>query len=153
IRVHDRDRSQWEEHRSREAPQHRDDEREREDQALRDQEDLAVEEKGPGDLRERRLELGPAEKRLVDFGPAGRVRDDHAHDDEEDDRREERDRDAPAAAAARAQPAEEARAPRLVYFKTGAPVAFASHFCWICCSVPSARSFASAWSTHAASEL
>src|SRR5207253_6369198 len=153
VGVHDRESPQREEDRPREAPQHREQEREREDEALRDREDLAVEEEGSRDLREGRPELRPVEERAADLVPAGRVGDGHAHDDEEDDRREKRDRDAPAALHARTQRAEDARAPRLVYFKTGAPVAFASHCCWICCSAPFARSFASALSTHAASGL
>ena len=60
-------------------------------------------------------------------GPAGRVRDREDDDPEEDDRAHERDDDAPAAVAAGAQSIEQARAP--LYFKIGAPVAFASHSC------------------------
>src|SRR5262249_25718984 len=154
VGVDDRERAQREKDRTREATQYRDEECKGEDEALRDQKDLDVETEGPRDSPERRLELGPVEEAAADRGPAGCVGDDHSHDDEEDDRREKRDRNAPAAIAARAQPAaEDARAPRLVYFKTGAPVAFASHCCWICFSVPFARSVASALSTHSASEL
>ena len=55
VGVHDREGAQREEDRSRQAPHHCDQERERKDQALRDQEDLAIEEEGPRDLRERNL--------------------------------------------------------------------------------------------------
>ena len=72
------------------------------------------------------------------LGPARRVRDREDDDREEDDGAEQRDGDAPAAFAAGAQSIEQARAP--VYFKTGAPVAFASHSCWSRLSVPFARS-------------
>src|SRR5262249_16612315 len=146
-----REGAQRKEDRSRQASQNRDQKCERKDQALRDQEDLAVEEERPRDLRERCLEVMPAEESLVNRGPARRVGDDHDDDDDEDKRREHRDRHRAAAVSSR-QGTEDARAPRLVYFKIGAPVAFASHVCWSCCSVPFERRVASALSTHVASE-
>ena len=62
------------------------------------------------------------------------MRDREEDDREEDDGAHERDDDAPAAFAAGAQSIEQARAP--LYFKIGAPVAFASHSCWSRLSVP-----------------
>ena len=71
---------------------------------------------------------------------------------EEDDGAQERDGDAPAAVAAGAQ-VRRAGASAVVYFKIGAPVAFASHSCWSRLSVPFARSDVIALFTQAVSGL
>ena len=94
---------------------------------LGDREDLHVQQERPRDLGHRRLELLPVEELAAHLRPAGRVRDREEDDPEEDERAHERDHDAPAAVAAGAQSIEQARAP--LYFKIGAPVAFASHSC------------------------
>ena len=103
VRVDDHERANREEHRSGQAAQHRQEKREDEDEDLGDAEDLHVQQERAGDLRERRLELRPAEERLPHLGPARGVRDDVPDDREEDDGAQQRDRHAPAAVAAGAQ--------------------------------------------------
>src|SRR5262249_42522548 len=151
VGVDDRHRAQREEDGPGEAADHREEKGEDEDERLRDAEDLHVEQERVGDLAERRPERAPVEEGLLALGPAGRLGDDAPGDDEEDDRAERRDEPA-AAAAAGPPPAEDLRAAGL-YFRTGAPVAFASHCCWIFFSVPLAFRAASARSTHPTSGL
>src|SRR5581483_3940864 len=81
--------------------------------------------------------------------PPRRVRDRNRDEHEEHDGAEQRDHDA--ARAARPECEELRAAP--CYFRTGAPVAFASHCCRIPASVPFAFSRASALSTHDARGL
>jgi len=64
----------------------------------------------------------------MDRRPAGRLHDCDDYDRKEDDRAQQRDRNAARALRLEAQAVQHARAARL-YFKVGAPVAFASHFC------------------------
>src|SRR5262249_3518255 len=101
--------------------------REGEDKRRGDAEDLHVEQKRPRDLGHRAAELAPVEERRPHLRPAGRMRDGDDEDDEEDDRARERDRNA--ARPARAEPDDPRAA--VAYLRTGAPVAFASHCCWI----------------------
>src|SRR3954464_10096284 len=153
VGVDDREHAQREEHRPGQRAEDGEQQREDEDEDLRDQEDLAVEPEGVRDLRERVAKGAPVEERPPDFRPPGRVRDGDADEDDEDDRADERDGDAPAAVPAGAHAVEDARAPPDRYFRTGAPVDFASHCCWSFFSVPFDRSRLSAWLTQPASGL
>src|SRR5207237_1009855 len=101
------------------------------------------------DLGERGTELTPVKERRPDLRPARSVRDRDHDQGEEDDRADERDRDA--ARPARTEP-EDLRA-AVYYFRTGAPVAFASHCCRIPASWPFAFRVASARLTQATSGL
>ena len=134
------------------SSQHRDHEREDEDEHLADQEDLHVQHERAGDVGKRAPDVVPAEEDAMHLGPAGRLRDRHDHHRQEDGGADEGDRHPAGPLRLQAQPSEQARAPRL-YFKIGAPVAFASH-CWSSClSVPFERSVPSALFTHATSEF
>src|SRR5439155_7251189 len=149
VRVDDRERPQREEHRPRQAADHGEEQREGEDEHLRDAEDLHVQLERARDLGERGAELTPVEECAPHLRPARSMCDRNHDQDEEDDRAHERDRDA--ARAARTEP-EELRA-AVCYFRTGAPVAFASHCCRIPDSWPFAFSVASARLTQATSGL
>src|SRR5262249_33545001 len=112
-----------------------------------------VEQERPRDVRHVGPELVPVEEGRLDLRPAGRARDREHDEPEEDARRDERDRRA-ARVARQPERAERARAARPgLYFRTGAPVAFASHCCWSFFSVPSARSFAITASVQRVSPL
>src|SRR5439155_20010078 len=149
VGIHDRERPQREEHRPGQAADHREQQSEREDEDLRDAEDLHVELERTRDLGERGAELAPVEERAPHLGPARSVRDGDGEQHEEDHRARERDRDA--ARPARTEP-EDLRA-AVYYFRTGAPVAFASHCCRIPASWPFAFRVASARLTQATSGL
>ena len=109
VDVDDRERPEREEHRSGQAAQNRDHEREHEDEDLGDQEDLHVRPERREDVREGLLELLAAEERLLDLVPAGRADDEDASDGDEDRGRGQGDGDAAATAALR-QAAEDPRA-------------------------------------------
>src|SRR5689334_4644014 len=153
IGVDDRECAERKEDRPGKAAKHREEQREHEDQHLGDAEDLHVEQECARNLGERGLELGPAEELPVNLGPTRGVRYRNRDDDEEHRGAEKCNSHAPAAVAAGAQASDQARTTREVYFKIGAPVAFASHVCWSFFNVPLARSDVIAVFTHATSGL
>ena len=77
------------------AAQHGEQQRRREDERLRDQEQLDVDPERVRDLGERLAVQLPVEEVRLELVPPGRARDREDHEADEDDRGEDGDRDRP----------------------------------------------------------
>src|SRR5690606_15432582 len=127
------------------------------DQGLRDQEDLDVDQEALGDRGQRRDEDLRVEERVLHPGPAGRVEDHHDDQDHEQDGRRRRDGGPPQAL----RPADPlpflltfALDPdRVGHFSSGAPAASLSPCSSILARSPLDLSLSMALSTHGLSPL